>query len=236
MCAVIIGAGTYVSVPSLISDGGIVSINFGIEAQTNRLWQLGSYSPYDTYVMRQRTFSLTCYGKRENGSGGSVQVSVEPSTSCSSPSPITISVTPTSCGYSIAPFSADYHVTGYSYSKDNFGWGQENWSFTTEPEFDIPYSGTILFIRGIATGQVQTGDGMMDPEDQGVLYDVSASKDGNGNWIDGESGSVSAGNISIGEYSIQREYIVTYVGGSVGKSDGLQGSAQVSIPMQTVYI
>jgi len=234
--AVIIGGGTYVSIPSLFPDGGYVSINFGVDPQMNRLWQLGSYVPYDTYTQSQRSFSLVAYGKKPDGSGGSNQISVEPSVSCSSPSPTTISVTPASCGYSIAPFSGDYFPTSYSYSKDNFGFGQESWAFTTEPIMDVPYTGTILFIRGIATGQVQTGAGMLDPVDQGILYDTSASQDSNGNWIDGESGSVAAGFPGIGTYTIQREYVVTYIGGSVGKADGFQGNASVTIPMQTVYV
>jgi hypothetical protein len=235
--AVIIGAGTVVSIPSLFTSGGFVSINFGVDPQMNRLWQIGSYSPYDIYTSKQRSFSLTAYGKRENGTGGSQLYDVSASTSCSNPSnPVTISVTPTSCGYTIAPFSYVYWPTSYNYSKDNFGWGQESWSFTTEPEMSVPYAGTVLFIRGIATGQVQTGDGIMTAANQGVVYDDAASRDSNGNFIDGESGSVSAGFPGIGEYSVQREYIVTHVGNSEGKADGYQGAASVTIPMTPVYI
>jgi len=234
--AVIIGMGTLVSIPSLFADGGFVSINFGIDPNTQRLWQLGSYDPYDTYTQRQRNFSLTGYGRRENGSGGSNQINVEPSVTCGSPTPIVIDVTPTSCGYVIDPFSGDYYPTSYSYSKDNFGWGQESWAFVTEPELDVPYTGTILFIRGIATGQVNTGPGQLDPLDQGIVYDTAASQDSNSNWIDGESGSVQAGFPGIGEYSIERQYVVTHVGGSLGKSDGYKGTASVTIPMQTVYV
>ena len=76
----------------------------------------------------------------------------------------------------------------------------------------------------------------MDPADQGVVYDTVSSQDHGGNWIDGESGSVQAGFPGIGDYSVQREYVVTYVGGSLGRADGYKGQAQVTIPMQTVYI
>ena len=235
--AVIIGAGTLVSIPSLFPQGGFVSINFGVDPQMNRLWQLGSYDPYDTYTVRQRSFSLTAYGKKLDGTGGSLVYDVTPSTACQNPSnPVTISVTPTSCGYTIDPFSYVYWPTSYNYSKDNFGWGQENWAFTTEPDMDISYGGTILFIRGIATGQVNTGAGMMDPADQGIQYDPNASKDSLGNWIDGENGSVQAGFPGIGDYNIQRELIVTYVGGSEGKSDGYKGQASVTIPMTPLYV
>lgn len=235
--AVIVSAGTLVEIPSLFSDGGFISINFGVDPQINRLWQLGSYTPYDTYTMSQRSFSLTAYGQQPDGTGGSLAYDVSASTSCQNPSnPLTISVTPASCGYTIDPFSDTYWPTSYSYNKDRFGWGTESWSFTTEPEFDIPYAGTILFLRGIATGQVLTGDGMMPAADVGVVYDTASSQDSGGNWIDGENGSVSAGNIGIGEYNIQREYVVTSVGGSLGKSDGYKGQAQISIPMQIVYV
>jgi len=235
--AVIIGAGTLVDIPSLFPSGGITTINFGIDPQMNRLWQLGSYTPYDTYSLKQRTFSLTAYGRKPDGTGGSQLYDVTPSVSCSNPSnPVYISVTPASCGFTITPFARDYWPTSYSYSKENFGWGQENWSFTTEPELDISYGGTILFIRGIAQGQVQTGPGLMDPIDQGVVVDDSASRDSNGNYIDGESGSVQAGFPGIGQYSVQREYIVTHVGASEGKADGYTGQASIQIPMTPVYI
>lgn len=236
MCAVIIGAGTSVSIPTLFPNGGFVSINFGVQPQVTRLWQLGSYSPYTTYVLKQRTFSLVAYGKKDGGIGGSNQIDVTPSTSCVNPNPIAITVTPTSCGYTITPFSGDYYPTSYSYSKDNFGWGQESWSFVTEPILDIPYGGTILFLRGIATGQVATGAGFMTESECGIQYDAAASQDYNGNWIDGEAGSVQAGFPGIGDYTVQREYVVTAVGGSLGKKDGYKGNASVSIPMQTVYV
>ena len=72
--------------------------------------------------------------------------------------------------------------------------------------------------------------------DQGVITDDAASKDSSGNFIDGESGSVQAGFPGIGEYSIQREYIVTNVGASLGKSDGYTGQASIQIPMTPVYL
>ncbi|MCK5016495.1 MAG: hypothetical protein KAS32_05415 [Candidatus Peribacteraceae bacterium] len=236
MCAVLIGQGTYVSIPSIFPDGGFVSINFGVDPQMQRLYELGNFQPYDTYTQRQRSFSLTAYGKRENGTGGSTQLNVEPSVTCASPTPIVIDVTPASCGYTIVPFSGDYYPSSYSYTKENLGWGQESWSFVTEPIFDIPYAGTVLFIRGIATGQVSTGAGQLDPVDQGIVYDTAASQDSNGDFIDGESGSVAAGFPGLGQFNIQRELVVTYVGGSVGKSDGYAGAANVTIPMQTIYV
>jgi hypothetical protein len=93
-----------------------------------------------------------------------------------------------------------------------------------------------LFIRGIATGQVGTGAGMMDPADQGVVFDTASSMDSNGNWIDGESGGVSAGFPGIGDYNIERHYVITHIGASLGKADGYKGQAQVTIPMETVYV
>lgn len=236
MCAVIIGAGTSVSIPSLFPQGGYVSVNFGIQPEVSRLWELGSYSPYTTYTTKQRSFSLVAYGKKPDGTGGSNSISVTPSISCANPTPIPITVTPTSCGYTITPFSGNYYPTSYSYSKDTFGWGQESWAFITEPILDVPYNGTILFLRGIATGQISTGAGFMTEAECGVQYDAAASKDFNGNWIDGESGSVQAGFPGIGEYTIQREHVVTYIGGSNGKKDGYKGNSSVSIPMQTVYV
>ena len=234
--AVIIGAGTSVVIPSLFPDGGFVSINFGLDPNTQRLWQLGSYNPYDTYTQKQRTFSLTAYGRKPSGSGGSSVISVEPSVTCSNPSSIGISVTPVSCGYTIDPFSGDFYVNSYSYKKEHFGFGQESWSFVTEPELDVSYTGTILFIRGISTGQIKVGAGMLSPLNQGVTYDDSASRDSNGDYIEAEAGDVTAGFPGVGSYNIQRDVVVTHIGGSVGKSDGLVGECSVTVPMETVYI
>lgn len=232
--AVIIGNSTTV-VSTLFPDGGVVSTNFGINAQINRLWQLGSFSPFDTYVQKQKQLSLTIYGKKEDGSGGTQVFDLTPSTSCTDSDGIVIEVTPAACGTYIAPFSAIWYPTSYSYQKDNFGFGQESWSFTTKPEVDN-YTGTIVMIRGISSGQILTGAGMMTSVDVGVVINEADSRDSNGDVIEGESGSISAGDMSIGDYAVQRECLFTSCGGSVGKQDGYKGQVSVSIPYTPIYL
>lgn len=232
--SVIIGSGTTV-VTTLFPQGGIASVNFGFAPEVNRLWELGSWVPYDTYVVRRRTLSLTAYGRRDNGQGGSQLFDVTPSTTCDDATSVSITVNPGACGTTVTPFTQDYWPASYSYSKDNFGWGQESWSFATKPEIS-GYTGTIVYLRGIATGQMNTGGGVMAAADMGVVIDDTASRDSDGNYIDGTSGSVQAGFPGIGDYTTQREVVVTSIGYSLGRDDGNKGQASVTIPNQEIYI
>lgn len=232
--AVLIGSATTVDT-TLFPSGGITSINFGLKANFNRLWQLGSWSPYDTQTTQQRELSLVGYGKQEGGQGGSQSFDVTPTLSCSDATSVSIAVNMGACGVVIDPFTDDFFPSSYSYSKDNLGFGTESWSFTSKPIIDT-YNGSIYILRGIAQGQVLTGDGMMAALDTGVVVDDAASRDSNGDYIESGSGSVAAGTPGIGDYSVQREVIVTSVGASEGKQDGLKGASNVSIPNTTLYL
>jgi len=203
-----------------------------------RLFQLGSFSPYDSIVQSTRTIQLNVYGRRPDGAGGSVALDVSPSTSCVDAGTVTITVNPASCVSTLSPFQADYFATSYSYQKDNLGYGQESWSFTTKPI--IPgFGGTIVMLRGIAEGTIATGDGVMTAADMGVVIDESASNDSLGAPIEGENGGVQAGSPGVGNFDVQRFVIVTTIGASVGLSssiDGLTGQANVNIPVNPVFI
>ena len=231
--AVIIGFGTTIST-SLFPDGGIVSINFGLNADVNRLWELGSFAPYDTLSTEHRVMSISAYGKDSSDQGGSNPVTLTPSTSCADTGTISITVTPAFCGDAIAPFQDDFYVTGYSYSKDEVhGYGTESWTLrsrTIMPD----YTGNIVMLRGISTGQIMTGQGVLEPYQMGVVIDESASKNALGQWIEAESGSVTAGFPGIGNYDITREVVFTQVGGSYSKADGYRGNVNVTIPVEEV--
>ena len=232
--AVLIGAATTIST-SLFPQGGITNVNFSLKANITRLWQLGSWSPYDTYNIQQRELSISAYGKKPSGQGGSQVFSLTPTTSCTDASSVSVTINPGACGIVISPFTDSFYPSSYSYSKDNFGWGTESWSFTSKPIIS-GYTGTTYFLRGISTGQMLVGTGMMTAADIGIVIDDAASRDSNGNYIDGESGSVQAGSLSIGEYAVQREIVVSSIGGSQGKSDGYKGSGNVSIQHQQIFI
>jgi hypothetical protein len=215
-----------------------VSVQFGFNPQVERLYELGSFTPYDSFVQKTRTLTLNVYGKRPDGAGGSNPIDVSPSTSCVDAGTVSITVNPASCVGSLLPFIENYFLTGYSYQKDNLGYGQETWSFTSKAI--IPgFTGTIVMLRGIAEGQIATGDGQMSSTQMGVVVDETASNDSLGANIEGESGSVQAGTPGLGNFDIQRFVIVTEVGGSIGKNssiDGLTGQANISIPMTPVFI
>lgn len=235
--AIIIGAASTVVSPQF-PNGGIASVQFGFNPQVERLYQLGSFAPYDTTVTRTRTISLSVYGSRADGTGGSLPFDVTPSTTCVDAGTTLITVNPASCVASLLPFAGDYFLNSYSYSKDNLGYGQENWSFTSKPEI-TGYTGTIVMLRGIAEGTISTGEGVMTADLMGVTIDTAASNDSLGNQIEGESGSVAGGTPGLGNFDIQRHIIATSVGGSTGKGplvDGQTGEASISIPLTPVYL
>jgi hypothetical protein len=235
--SVIIGAGSTV-VSSQFPNGGIASVNFGFQPNVQRLYQLGSFNPYDSFVQKTRTLQLVVYGKRPDGAGGSLPLDISPSQSCVDAGTVNITVNPASCVGSLLPFIDDYFATGYSYSKEALGYGQENWNFTTKPK--IPgFTGTIVMLRGIAEGTVGTGDGTVPAADMGVVINETASNDALGANIEGESGSVQAGTPGIGNFDISRFIIATQVGASTGKAtaiDGKTGQANVQIPMTPVFL
>ncbi len=235
--SVIIGAGTIVTT-TLFPNGGILSVSFGFEPEVSRLWQLGSFAPYDTFVQRARTLQIGVYGTRADGLGGSTSLPLTPSVTCTDAEAVEVTVTPASCTGSIAPFFSQYWPSSYAYQKDNIGYGRESWSFVSKPVLDF-YNGSIFMIRGIPEGTISTGDGVMAALSMGVLVDELASNDRVGNRIEGESGGVQAGNMSIGNFDVQRFVIPTHVGASVGISattDGLSGNANINIPMTPIFI
>ncbi len=235
--AILIGAGTTVAATGF-SSGGILSVQFGFNPEVQRLWELGSYSPYDTFVKKTKTISINVYGTRPAGGGGSTAIDVTPSITCADAGTVSITINPASCAASITSFVDNFFVTSYSYQKENIGYGQETWAFTSKPV--IPdYSGTIVMLRGIAEGQIATGEGTMTPLQMGLVIDEAGSNDSLGANIEGESGSVQAGTPGLGNYDVQRYVIVTSIGGSTGKSsavDGYMGQASVQIPMNPVFV
>jgi hypothetical protein len=54
--AVIIGAGT-----TVVGFTGVVSASWDLNPSIQRLWQLGSWDPYDTIKQAQQNVNLTVY-------------------------------------------------------------------------------------------------------------------------------------------------------------------------------
>lgn len=219
-------------------NGGIVSVNFGFSPQVQRLFELGTFDPYDSTVQKTRTLQLNVYGVRPDGGGGSLSLDVSPSTTCVDTGTVNTTVNPASCVGSLLPFADDYFVNSYGYSKENLGYGQESWGFTTKPVIPT-FTGTIVMLRGIAEGTIGTGAGTMTSTQMGVTVDETASNDSLGAQIEGETGSVTAGSPGIGSFEVSRFVIVTSIGASIGLSpaiDGLTGNASISIPLTPVFI
>ena len=83
--AIIIGSNTQVS-----GDvQGVVSVQWGISPQINRLWQLGSWDPYSQLATRVTNVSLTIYA------GGGPSINLQPASSCTdSSAKLNITISP----------------------------------------------------------------------------------------------------------------------------------------------
>lgn len=239
--AVIIGAGSSLTAPGLLVNGtGVVSINYTYPTTVERLWQLGSFSPYYNQTTRVHTLGITVYGKKPDGTAGTNSISVAPSTTCTDIDAIEMAFNPSSCSTAIVGFQDDYYASSYSYSKESIGYGQETWQFTSKTIMPVAYTGEIRMLRGICTAQALVGDEAMSVADCGVVEDTAASQDPiSSTYYESESGSVSAGATSFGNAEIIRELVITSVGGSIGKDttvDGKKGQVSCTLPLQPVYL
>ena len=216
--AVIIGAGT--QIPEF---AGVVSASWGIDPSVTRLWQLGSWSQYDSYKEARQNLSITTYG----GDLANPVIYLQPSTSCAnSTATKVINLYPASCD-GIDPLLDDvnnpWFLESYSYAKEDVkGYGQESWNWFRY----ISLEGEItpdFIIQGISTGQY-SGNVL----DLGVLIPTVDAE--------GYSGSISAGQGSTGQHDRVYYGVVTRVGGGSGRDDGKRGRASAQIPHIPVYL
>ncbi len=224
--AIIIGANTQVT-----GDvQGVISAQWGISPQINRLWQLGSWDPYFQLATRITNVSLTIYA------GGGPTINLEPATSCvDSGALLNITITPGSCGAVPAGLGGSFtvYLSSYSYSKgDAIGFGQQSYSGQDWPggagaggganvEFtDAP----TVVLQGRAEGNSTIDAGL----DTGV--DFSAGWD-----VYGTQGSVSAGFPGTGQADEVRQGLVNQVSNGDLRNDGKVGQASVNIPHQPLY-
>jgi hypothetical protein len=226
---VIIGAGTTVTSDKISS--GFVSVSFNLAPQVERLFQLGSFNAFDTNVTTQESASITNYG------GASSTVALAPSTSCAdSTAKMDITITPAPCSGAVDPIirtgATALFITGFSYSKDYQGYGQESWSLTGKPIIE-GFTGSIAYIQGFAEGNRITGSDIVS-DDGLVLVD---SETGSTGQVDatGRNLSVSAGSPGLGNDDDQDFGRAIEVGGGVGKEDGKRGTSSASIPHQLIF-
>lgn len=194
------------------SPGGAISANWGISGQVNRLYELGTMTPYDERIIMMESLSITFYG----GSGPTISIAT--STSCSNSSTkFTASVSPGGCGSTGGGLSGSFFLMSYSYSKnDPIGYGQatyngQRWVSTPQP----------VVLCGVAEGSSSGG------VDSGVSLTPS---------YEGSQGSVSAGFPGVGWAAPVSYGLVTSVGPGAGKADGQQGQGNATVQHQPVWL
>lgn len=226
---VIIGAGT--TVTSNIISGGFVSVSFSLSPQVERLFQLGSFNAFDVNVTTQESASISNYG------GASTPVALNPSTSCTdSSASMDVTITPAPCTGASTPVIRTgpdaLFITGFSYSKDFQGFGQESWSLTGKPQIQ-GFTGNIAFIQGFSEGNRLIGSDIVS-DDGVVMVDSETSTPGQVDAT-GRNISVSAGSPGLGNDDEQEFGKITQIGGGVGKEDGKRGNASANIPHQQIF-
>lgn len=224
---VIIGAGT--TVTSSIITSGFVSVSFSVSPTVERLFELGSFDPFDINVQTQESISITNFG------GASTPLTLTPSTSCDdSTARMDVTITPAPCTGSTTPIvrtGADaLFINSFSYSKDFQSFGQESWSLQGKPLL-VGFTGSTAFIQGFAEGNQLVGADIVS--DDGVAL---TSSTGVGSFdATARNLQVSAGSPGLGQDDTQEFGKVTAIGGGVGKEDGKRGTASANVPHQLVF-
>jgi hypothetical protein len=225
--AIIIGATTQIT-----GDvQGIVSAQWGISPQINRLWQLGSWDPYIQQATRVENVSVTCYA------GGGPTINLSPASSCvDSTATLDITITPGSCVLLSGDLGGTFtvYLSSFSYNKgDATGFGQQSYSGQYWPggagdggggdnvEFtDAP----TVVLQGRSEG-TETAD---DDLTTGVTFSTG--------WdIYGTEGNVSAGFPGAGTASTTRHGLINQISNGDLRNDGKVGQASVTIPHQALY-
>lgn len=208
----VIGLGTSVTGFGI----GIQSINLTYNPQIQRLYSLGSPTPFDRNIINQKSLQITKYAP-------GTSVPLPPSVDCSDASSFLINIDASTCPARILD-STNWWVTSYSYSKDIQGWGTESWSLMSKPEVISGGGAEALMLRGVAEGQSSSNGGA----NTGVTFI--------GTTVAGLNLQVAAGSPGIGKTFDVVYGEVTSIGGGTGKSDGNEGQASVNIPITTIFV
>ncbi len=221
--AVIIGAGT-----TVVGFTGVVSASWDLNPSIQRLWQLGSWDPYDTIKQAQQNVNLTVYA------GGGPHITLHPpSQDCvDSTANFTCTIVPASCTDIVEGPSGTFYLTSYSYAKgDVRGYGQQTYAGTQWLEDAVNgIEAPTYILLGISEGQY-SGD--LTTAQMGIV--VSGDPD---NIATGYTGSVSAGFPGLGQATESTFDIYYQVGvpGAVGKLDGYIGNASTNVPHQPLWL
>lgn len=224
--AIIIGSATQVT-----GDvQGIVSVQWGISPQINRLWQLGSWDPYAQLATRVSNLSVTCYA------GGGPTINLQPASSCTdSTATLSLTITPGGCG-SIPPDLGGtfvVYLSSFSYNKgDAVGFGQQSYSGQYWPGGAGTGGGVNVEFTDAPTTVLQGRSEGTSSADEGLNIGVSFST----GWdVYGTEGNVSAGFPGNGTANIARQGLVNQISNGDLRNDGRIGQSSVTIPHSPLY-
>lgn len=213
--AVIIGSATTVT-----NFEGVVSINWNMSPNIQRLWQLGSFTPYDTIKKITQTLSVVVYA------GGGPAIDIVNAAGCEdSPVKFNCTINAASCDTSVEAPSGDFYLSGYTYSKSGpqspgqCTYNGQQWVETV----DNPLPSYVLC--GGAEGTRST-----DYDIHGVVF--AGAPD-----AEGFQGSVSAGFPGIGNANVTEYGIVSAVGvAPVAIANGKTANANVTVKHQPLWL
>jgi hypothetical protein len=234
--SIILGTMTTVNVDG--TTVGFQSINWSIDRQPNRLWQLGNWMPYRTQVGATISISLTTYAHTL------LSVTLAPATSCANSTAtkrIRFSASACGPGESVSIDEVMY-INSYSYAKeDPTGFGTESWSFQkwvnpqdygTLPSSDFILIGVPTYVlQGVTEGNV-SGDVGNGRTDMGIHFKTPEST----HVVTGQTGSVSAGFPGLGNADEISLGIVDVIGGALLEAGGRTGRSSATVPHQPLYM
>lgn len=209
--AIVIGAATTAS----FMGACVISANWNYNTNSQRLYCLGSWTPFNTFHKPTESLSLSIYAP------GSTYSTI-PTLGCADANSVSASVVPAACGESLGSISGVWLVTSYSYSKENASMpGTESWSLQKWKEVQPPSGGISVeptyVMRGITEGQ--------GTDNAGITF--------TGGTTDVTTGSVSAGGFG-NAFTVSVGVVSSVGGGAAAGGDTGQGS--VSIPYTPLYI
>lgn len=212
--AVIIGSAT-----TVVGFDGVVSVNWNLSPNVQRLWQLGSFTPYDTIKNVTQTLSVVIYG-----GSTAPEIVIAHATACEDSSvTFDCTINPAACGAtSVEAPTGKFYMTGYNYSK---GSAQAPGQCTYNGQQWVSDPIPDLVLCGGAEGTKST-----DHDISGVVF--AGMPDATG-----FQGSVSAGFPGIGNANETAYGIVSVVGRNPsGIDNGKTATASVTVKHQPLWL
>jgi hypothetical protein len=214
--AIIIGFGTLVG--GIFSGACATNVSWGYNPNLQRLYCLGSMTPWMTIEKPTETINVTVYQE------GVAAQSVAASTSCTDITAVNASVSPSFCGVGVEGVSGDWYIVSYSYNKGDPNipgqetWGLQRWVEGSDP---VTSSAPDYVIRNAAEGQSTRNPG--GPTGVTFIGDI----------VSGYQGSVAAN--SVGQADIVYYGMVTSVGGA-NLGGGEIANSSVSVPHTPLWV